>query len=268
MCAAAQARGRGGGGETTTAKRSTTPTTPTTAPATATSEPTRRAALATAALSSLSALAAATAARPARAVQGLTAGRIPGLSAKPDAEGLFEYRRPEGKSGGHGVGWSEIPRYGFRVPAGWEETPVSIADLGGTEIDLRFGGADGQLSVVVAPVLRFVDVGFNADVRIEELGPPDRIVAGFAPELFGAPLQEGDTLETDVERKGDLTYYTYVLKPPAGGPGGNVGGRRLVAATAFKNRLFLMAASANPRQWRRAEGELRAIVKSFNVSTK
>lgn len=121
--------------------------------------------------------------------------------------------------------------------------------------------------MVVAPVLRFIDVGFNADVRIEAIGTPDTIVAGFAPELFGAPLQEGDTLETDVDKKGDLTYYTYVLKPPAGGPGGNVGGRRLVAATAYKNRLFLLAASANPRQWRRAEAELRKIVKSFNVKT-
>lgn len=42
--------------------------------------------------------------------------------------------RPEGKSGGHGVGWSEVPRYEFKIPAGWEETPVSIADLGGTEV--------------------------------------------------------------------------------------------------------------------------------------
>ena len=46
------------------------------------------------------------------------------------------YQRPEGKSGGHGVGWSEIPRYKLRVPTGWEETPVSIADLGGTEVRL------------------------------------------------------------------------------------------------------------------------------------
>ena len=104
-------------------------------------------------------------------------------------------------------------------------------------------------------------------IKLQEIGPPEKIVAGFAPELFGAPLQEGDTLETDVDKKGELTYYTYVLKPPAGGPGGNVGGRRLVAATAYKNRLFLLAASANPRQWRRAESELRAIVKSFNVAT-
>ncbi|GIL48056.1 hypothetical protein Vafri_4764 [Volvox africanus] len=73
------------------------------------------------------------------------------------------YVRPEGKSGGHGVGWSEIPPYKFRVPKGWEEIPVSIADLGGTEIDLRYQNKEqGDLAVVVAPVLRFMDVGFNA----------------------------------------------------------------------------------------------------------
>lgn len=34
--------------------------------------------------------------------------------------------------------------------------PVSIADLGGTEIDLRFSSPmEGNISVVVAPVLRF-----------------------------------------------------------------------------------------------------------------
>ena len=36
------------------------------------------------------------------------------------------------------------------------------------QIDLRYAGAnEGELSVVVAPVLRFLDVGFNANVRIE-----------------------------------------------------------------------------------------------------
>jgi hypothetical protein len=59
---------------------------------------------------------------------------LAGVTSEPDAEGYYTYTRPEGKSGGHGVGWSEIPRYSFRVPAGWEETPVSIADLGGTEV--------------------------------------------------------------------------------------------------------------------------------------
>lgn len=59
---------------------------------------------------------------------------VAGLSPVPDDEGYYTYLRPEGKSGGHGVGWSEIPRYSFKVPDGWTEVPVSIADLGGTEV--------------------------------------------------------------------------------------------------------------------------------------
>jgi len=32
------------------------------------------------------------------------------------------------------------------------------------------------------------DIGFNANVTIEELGSPDKIIQGFAPELYGSPL--------------------------------------------------------------------------------
>lgn len=54
------------------------------------------------------------------------------------------------------------------------------------QIDLRFANKDeGKLQVVVAPVLRFADVGFNADVRIDQLNRPEAIITGFAPELFG-----------------------------------------------------------------------------------
>lgn len=39
-----------------------------------------------------------------------------------------------------------------------QQVPVSIADLGGTEIDLRFANSkQGRLYVIVAPVLRFAD---------------------------------------------------------------------------------------------------------------
>mmetsp|Transcript_53500 Transcript_53500/g.170192 ORF Transcript_53500/g.170192 Transcript_53500/m.170192 type:complete len:270 (+) Transcript_53500:308-1117(+) len=127
----------------------------------------------------------------AQAVQGLEAGRIPGI--KPIGNGLYQYKRPEGKSGGHGVGWSEIPPYSFTIPDGWKEVPVSIADLGGTEIDLRFKSAEeGELSVVVAPVLRFADVGYGADVRIEDLGKPEQIIAAFGPELTGNVIDPDD----------------------------------------------------------------------------
>jgi hypothetical protein len=98
-------------------------------------------------------------------------------------------------------------QYSFRITEGWEETPVSIADLGGTEIDVRFkNSAEGDISVVVAPVLRFRDIGNNANVNLEFLGPPDKIIAGFAPELFGAPLNDGDVLDTQVYKKANGTY--------------------------------------------------------------
>lgn len=46
----------------------------------------------------------------------------------------------------------------FAAPLLVDQVPVSIADLGGTEIDLRFkSSSQGSLSVVVAPVLRFSD---------------------------------------------------------------------------------------------------------------
>jgi len=194
--------------------------------------------------------------RPAVAVQGLTAGRLPGVSKEKDAEGFRTYRRPDGKSGGHGVGWSEIPQYTFKVPDGWKEVPVSIADLGGTEIDLRFGNEEeGGMAVVVAPVLRFLDVGFNSDVRIQELGSPEKLISGFGPELFGGPIQEGEVMNTQVVEKNGLTFYQWELKP-----------HRLVAATAYKNRVFLMALVANGRQWRKSQATLRKMQESFGLA--
>jgi hypothetical protein len=192
-----------------------------------------------------------------RSPQGLVPGRIPGLG-KEDGEGFRLYTRPEGKSGGHGVGWSEIPPYSFRVHNTWEEIPVSIADLGGAEVDLRFQDKEeGDVSVVVAPVARFADIGFNASVRLQELVTPEQLISGFAPELIGLPLQEGDVVTQATVEKNGLLYYTYELKPK----------HLLVTATAFKNRLFILTVSATPRQWRKegVQAHLRATADSFQV---
>ena len=57
------------------------------------------------------------------------------------------------------------------------------------QIDLRFANPEeGDLEVVVAPVMRFKDIDFNANVKIEDIAPPDRIISGFALEIFGSPL--------------------------------------------------------------------------------
>lgn len=146
-------------------------------------------------------------------------------------------------------------QYSFRLPSTWQETPVSIADAGGTEIDIRFSNRDeGELQVVVAPILRFKDVGYNANVGLEDLGSPDKIIAGFTPELYGNPLSDGDVLDTQVYQKDGNTYYQFYMKP-----------HRFVTATATGNRLFLLAASANSRQYRKGAEHLRMIADSFYV---
>lgn len=199
--------------------------------------------------------------QPATAVQGITAGRLPGVSKEADSQGYFTYQRPEGKSGGHGVGWTEIPRYSFKVPPGWEETPVSIADLGGTEIDLRYGNRkEGGLVVIVAPVMRFKDIGFNADVTLEDIGPPDRLILGFAPEIVGSPLPEDAVEETQVVKKDGRTYYQWRVSLT-----GSPQPYRLVTATAVGNRAFLLGVTASGRQWRAAQEKLRMIQESFFV---
>ncbi|KAL3133957.1 hypothetical protein ABBQ32_008404 [Trebouxia sp. C0010 RCD-2024] len=124
------------------------------------------------------------------------------------------------------------------------------------QIDLRYVNPDeGGLEVVVAPVMRFKDIDFNANVRIEDIAPPDRIISGFALEIFGAPLAEGDVLQEEVEKRDDgLTYYNWELKP-----------HKLVTATAVKNRLILMSITANPRQYRKSQDKLRHMWKSLEI---
>lgn len=60
---------------------------------------------------------------------------------------------------------------------------------------------------------RFSDIPPNADVRINELAPPGRILSGFAPELFGSPLDEEDVLEARVLVKEGLSYYEWAVRP-------------------------------------------------------
>lgn len=185
--------------------------------------------------------------------QGLLAGRIPGLS-EPDETGWKTYRRPDEKSGGHGVGWSPITPYTFDVPPEWDEVPVSIADLGGTEIDLRFGNAkEGRAFVVVAPVLRFTaDLGDNA--TIDAVGTPEKVINAFGPEVIGESV-EGKVLSMNVEEHSGRTYYKFELEPP----------HIFIIATAAGNRLYLFCTTGSGLQWKKHNKSLKRIADSFRV---
>jgi len=78
--------------------------------------------------------------------------------------------------------------------------------------------------------------------------------AGFAPELFGKPLEEGQVLETDVLDKQGLQYYQWFVKP-----------HHLVSATAEGNRLFILNVNASSVQWRKGAQLLRVVQQSFFV---
>lgn len=185
--------------------------------------------------------------------QGPLAGRVPGLS-EPDEQGWRTYQRPDEKSGGHGVGWSPIIPYLFKVPEDWSEVPVSIADLGGTEIDLRFGSPkQGRLSVIVAPVRRFADeLGDNT--TIEEIGPPEKVINAFGPEVVGENV-EGKVLRMEVAEHSGRKYYQFELEPP----------HVLITATAAGNRLYLFNVTGSGLQWKRHYQDLKKIAESFRV---
>ena len=46
------------------------------------------------------------------------------------------------------------------------------------------------MAVVVAPILRFADVGFGADVRISQLGTPEKMISAFGPEIMGTNVDD------------------------------------------------------------------------------
>ncbi len=41
------------------------------------------------------------------------------------------------------------------------------------------------------------------------IGNPQRVIEGFAPELFGKPLDEGDILEQDQMEYDGMLYYKW-----------------------------------------------------------
>ncbi|CAA0812921.1 PsbP domain-containing protein 4- chloroplastic [Striga hermonthica] len=185
--------------------------------------------------------------------QGLLAGRVPGLS-EPDEQGWRTYQRPDDKSGGHGVGWSPIIPYAFSVPQDWDEVPVSIADLGGTEIDLRFASPkEGRLFVIVAPVLRFAD-NLGDDATIERIGTPEKVINAFGPEVIGENV-EGKVVSSKVSEHSGRKYYQFELEPP----------HVLITATAAGNRLYLFNITGNGLQWKKHYKDLKKIADSFRV---
>ncbi|KAG0499789.1 hypothetical protein HPP92_004062 [Vanilla planifolia] len=156
--------------------------------------------------------------------QGLLAGRIPGLS-EADEGGWRTYRRPDDKSGGHGVGWSPIIPYSFKLV----QYLLQLMHLSHME-DLQ------------------------GDATIEKIGTPEQLIDAFGPEIIGDNV-EGKVLHTEVVEHSGRTYYQFELEPP----------HALITATAAGNRLYLFNVTASGLQWKRHFKDLKQIADSFRV---
>jgi len=46
-------------------------------------------------------------------------------------------------------------------------------------------------------------------VTLEDLGSPERLISGFAPEVIGSPLPDDGVTSTEVVQKDGRTYYQW-----------------------------------------------------------
>lgn len=79
-------------------------------------------------------------------------------------------------------------------------------------------------------------MGDNA--TIEKIGPPDKVINAFGPEVVGENV-EGKVISMDVVEHSGRTYYQYELEPP----------HVLITATAAGNRLYLFNVTGNGKKF-------------------
>ena len=78
----------------------------------------------------------------------------------------------------------------------------------------------------------YTDLGDNA--TIEKIGPPEKVINAFGPEMIGENV-EGKVLSANVAEHEGRTYYQFELEPP----------HIFITATAAGNRLYLFGVTGS-----------------------
>ncbi|KAL0428444.1 UNVERIFIED_CONTAM: PsbP domain-containing protein 6, chloroplastic [Sesamum latifolium] len=116
----------------------------------------------------------------------------------------------------------------------------------------------GKIQVVASPLIRLTN---KPNAKIEDIGSPEKLIASLGPFVTGNTYDPDELVETSVEKRGDQTYYKYVLETPFA----LTGSHNLAKATAKGSTVVLFVASANDKQWQSSEKVLQAILESFEV---
>lgn len=112
--------------------------------------------------------------------------------------------------------------------------------------------------MVASPLIRLTN---KPNATIEEIGTPERVIASLGPFVTGNTLDSDELLESSVEKRGDQTYYRYVLETPYA----LTGAHNLAKATAKGSTIVLFVVSASDKQWQTSQETLRAVIDSFQI---
>ncbi|KAM0948721.1 putative photosystem II [Dioscorea sansibarensis] len=160
-----------------------------------------------------------------------------------------------------------VEPYEFILPPTWKQTRVANILSGNycqpkcaePWVEVKFEDENqGKIQVVASPLIRLTN---KPNATIEDIGSPEKLITSLGPFVTGNTFDQDELLETSIEKKGDQTYYTYVLETPFA----LTGSHNLAKATAKGNTVVLFVASANDKQWSSSQKTLKAMLDSFQV---
>ncbi|GER37990.1 oxygen-evolving enhancer protein 2 [Striga asiatica] len=160
-----------------------------------------------------------------------------------------------------------VQPYKFILPPSWKQMRVANILSGNycqpkcaePWVEVKFEDEkQGKIQVVASPLIRLTN---KPNANIEDIGSPEKVIASLGPFVTGNTLDPDELLETSIEKRGDQTYYKYVLETPYA----LTGTHNLAKATAKGSTVILFVASASDKQWQSSEKTLQAILDSFEV---
>uniref|UniRef100_A0A7N0TIC7 PsbP C-terminal domain-containing protein n=1 Tax=Kalanchoe fedtschenkoi TaxID=63787 RepID=A0A7N0TIC7_KALFE len=160
-----------------------------------------------------------------------------------------------------------VQPYKFIIPPTWKQARVANILSGNycqpkcaePWVEVKFENEkQGKVQVVASPLIRLTN---KPNATIEEIGDPEKLIASLGPFVTGNTYDPDELMEATTEKRGDLTYYKYVLETPFA----LTGSHNLAKATAKGNTVVLFVVSANDKQWQASEKILKAMLDSFEV---
>ncbi|CAK9188547.1 unnamed protein product [Ilex paraguariensis] len=183
------------------------------------------------------------------------------------AEPWVEVKFEDEKQGKIQLVTGNVQPYKFIIPPTWKQTRVANILSGNycqpkcaePWVEVKFEDEkQGKIQVVASPLIRLTN---KPNATIEDIGSPEKVIASLGPFVTGNTYDPDELLESSIEKRGDLTYYKYVLETPFA----LTGSHNLAKATAKGNTVVLFVASANDKQWQTSEKTLKAMLDSFEV---